>query len=69
MIDPIIKDLHPKFDVKYSYKFDEFNLIGVEAKLKQMRRELEKMESIQIKMRRNFKNIPFTPLMSKECKI
>lgn len=36
LTEPVVKDVHPKFDVKYAYKFDDLNLVGIEAKLKQI---------------------------------
>lgn len=45
LIGPIVEDLHPKFDFRYTYKFEEINLIRVIAKMQEMETELSKIEN------------------------
>ena len=33
LLGPIIQDLHPKFDFRYAYKFDDINMVELETKL------------------------------------
>jgi hypothetical protein len=33
LFGPVIKDLHPKFDFRYSYKFEELHMDGFHEKL------------------------------------
>ncbi len=33
LIGPIVEDLHPKFDFRYAYNFDEINMIRIIAKM------------------------------------
>ena len=69
LFGPIIKDLHPKFDFRYSYKFEEFQLQHYETKLTEIQSVAEKTQNMQISMRRNFRGMPFSPLMTKEAKL
>lgn len=46
LTDPVIADLHPKFDLKYTYRFEDLNLVGIESKITSMSTELKQMESI-----------------------
>ena len=69
LFGPIIKDLHPKFDFRFSYKFEDLNDDLFTENLKKAKKAIEKLKSYRIVVKRNFKNIPFTPLMSKESKI
>ena len=69
LFGPIIKDLHPKFDFRYSYKFEELQLESFEQKLSEIGKLQEKLDDVQIQIRRNFRGMPFTPLMTKEGKL
>lgn len=64
LIGPIVEDLHPKFDFRYAYNFDEINLIRIIAKMQEMETELSKVDYASLRMRRNFRGMPFTPLMT-----
>ena len=69
LFGPIIKDLHPKFDFRYSYKFEELQLEQFEKKLDEIGKLQEQLDDVQIQIRRNFRGMPFTPLMTKESKL
>jgi hypothetical protein len=69
LFGPIIKDLHPKFDFRYSYKFEELHIDHFTDKLNQMQDAIEKIKNFKFIARRNFKNTPFTPLMTRESKL
>jgi hypothetical protein len=34
LFDPIVKDLHPDFNLKNAYNFEELNLVGIENKIR-----------------------------------
>lgn len=36
LMEPIVKDLHPRFDVKYAYKLEELGLVKIESKIAEM---------------------------------
>ena len=42
LFGPIIKDLHPKFDFRYSYKFEEVNLKSYDERLEAIQSIAEK---------------------------
>ena len=63
---PVIKDLHPKFDYRYSYKYED--LADMETTIAQIEDELQKVSKFKLSARRNFSNTAFTPIMSKESK-
>ena len=63
---PIIKDLHPKFDYRYSYKYDA--LADLDKQIAAIEEELQKVPKFKLSVRRNFSSAPFAPLMNKECK-
>ena len=69
LFGPIVKDLHPKFDFRYSYKFDEVKLQRFTQKLEEVGRVAEKIKDMQISIRRNFRGMPFSPLMTREAKL
>lgn len=69
LFGPIIKDLHPKFDFRFSYKFEELKVDLFSDLLEKSSKAIEKIKSYKIMAKRNFKNTPFTPLMSKESKL
>lgn len=41
LFGPIIKDLHPKFDFRYSYKFDALTLEAYDEKLTTLGKTIE----------------------------
>lgn len=69
LFGPVIKDLHPKFDFRFSYKFDELKDDCFTDHLSKASKAIDKIKSYKIVAKRNFKNIPFSPLMSKESKL
>ena len=69
LFGPIIKDLHPKFDFRYSYRFDDLSLDNFKDKLDTMQDQLQKVNNFKIRAKRNLKGTPFTPLMTKEAKL
>jgi arginine kinase len=69
LFGPIILDLHPKFDFRYSYKYEDFTLETLEPFLEGMKEEMTKIDAMQVHLRRNFRSMPFTPLMTKEAKL
>jgi len=69
LFGPIIKDLHPKFDFRYSYPFDDLNMDALNEKLAEMQECAEKVKHFKFSARRNFKGTPFSPLMTKESKL
>lgn len=69
LFGPIIKDLHPKFDSRYSYQFGDLHIDQFTDKLQQMQEALEKVKHFKISARRNFKGTPFSPLMTREAKL
>ena len=68
LFGPIVRDLHPDYDMKYSFK-DEFDLSKIKDKLKQIESYSAKIDKISISARRNFREIPFAPLVNKETKV
>ena len=56
---PIIQDLHPDYDMKVNYR-NEFELVSAP--------NLQKLTRLVVSVRRNFKDHPFTPMMSTESK-
>lgn len=69
LFGPIIKDLHPKFDFRYSYKFEEIQINSLKEKLDEINRQGLKCSQFKINLRRNFRGMPFSPLMTKEAKL
>ena len=69
LFGPIVKDLHPKFDFRYSYKFDEVKVQKFSQKLDEISAMGENVQDMQISMRRNFRGMPFSPLMTREAKL
>lgn len=49
---PVIKDLHPKFDYRYSYKFED--LPDMDATISQIEDELAKVSKFKLSVKRNF---------------
>lgn len=69
LFGPIIKDLHSKFDFRYSYKFEEINYGLFEKQLEEMKLAQERVKNFQVECRRNFRGMPFSPLMTREAKL
>jgi hypothetical protein len=69
LFGPVIKDLHPKFDNRYSYQFADLHMDAFNDKLTEMQDILDKIKHFKISTRRNFKGTPFAPLMTKESKL
>jgi hypothetical protein len=61
--------LHPKFDFRYAYKFEDLNPDHIQDKLTVMSQDLQKMKKLSMSFRRNFRGMPFSPLMTKENKL
>lgn len=66
---PIVQDLHPKFDFRYAYKFEELNIDDIQNKIATIEEDLKKLSQIKVSISRNFRGMPFTPLMTKEHKL
>jgi protein-arginine kinase len=66
---PIIKDLHPQYDFRYSYQFQELNGEEIADKIRKMEKSIKTIDNYRIEIKRNFKGTPFTPLMTKEAKL
>ena len=69
MFGPVIKDLHPKFDYRYSFKFEDIQMEAFNEKLQIMNEAMDKIKHFKISARRNFKGTAFTPLMTRESKL
>lgn len=69
LFGPIIKDIHPKFDFRYSYKFEEITYGTLKEKVEEMQKQKHLCERLKISLRRNFRGMPFSPLMTKEAKL
>lgn len=69
LFGPIIKDVHPKFDFRYSYKFEELHKDSLNDKLVEIQGFIDKVTDFKITVKRNFKGTPFAPLMTKEAKL
>jgi len=69
LFGPIIKDLHPSFDFRYSYKYEELEANMFNDQIKAMQASVKKAQNYRIEVSRNFRGTPFTPLMTKEAKL
>lgn len=69
LFSPIIKELHPQFDFRYSYKFDELNMAAIDEKVMEIEKSVQQVTDYKIEIGRNFRGTPFTPLMTKEAKL
>ena len=69
LFQPIIKDIHPDFDYRFSYKFDELKSDIIDDQLSHMKNYLIKITNFKLEAQRNFRGTPFTPLMTKEAKL
>lgn len=65
----MIKDIHPEFDYRFNYKFDELKSDIILEQLSHMKICISKISDYRIEATRNFKSTPFTPLMTKESKL
>lgn len=63
---PITQDLHPEYDLKANYR-NEFELVSV-PNLQKLGKLKDKISFIRVSARRNFKDYPFTPMMSTQIK-
>ena len=68
LFGPIIKDLHPKFDYRFSYKHEELRPEVIDEEIHRMRTSIEKVTDFKITIGRNFAS-PFAPLMTQEAKL
>lgn len=67
---PVISDLHPKFDFRYSYKSEPINLDALQRDIDALKwNTMSKLDNVQMSLRRNFRSMPFTPMMTKESKM
>ena len=66
---PIIKDLHPNFDFRYSYHFEEFKTDSIIDQFREIEASVKRISNFKIEVSRNFRGTPFTPLMTKEAKL
>ena len=69
LFGPIIKDIHPNFDYRFSYKFDDLKSELIDEQLEQMQLSVDKVTDFKLEVSRNFKGTPFTPIMTKEAKL
>jgi len=44
LMGPIIQDLHPKFDFRFAYKFEEIDVPFIAGKIEHMEEEIAVME-------------------------
>jgi protein-arginine kinase len=66
IFSPIVQDLHPDYDIKTTFR-NEFELISIKN-LEKLPTIKDKVSFIKISARRNFKDYPFTPMMSTQIK-
>lgn len=66
IFNPIVQDLHPDYDLKANYR-NEFELVSVSG-LQKMGKLKDRISNIKVSARRNFKDYPFTPMMSTQIK-
>jgi creatine kinase/arginine kinase len=74
LFQPIVKDLHPRYDFRYTYKFEELGIEPIEKRIKQKLKLQEaigeqRISHFKLSARRNFRSSPFSPLMTKEAKL
>ncbi len=69
LFKPVIQELHPKCDYRYSYKFDELNSDSLDEILTSVESLEHKLKNVKLVARRNFKDTQFAPLMQKEVKL
>jgi hypothetical protein len=66
IFNPIVQDLHVDYDVKTNFR-NEFELVGV-SNLQKLPKLKSKVPFVKVSARRNFKDYPFTPMMSTQIK-
>mmetsp|Transcript_23048 Transcript_23048/g.35656 ORF Transcript_23048/g.35656 Transcript_23048/m.35656 type:complete len:174 (+) Transcript_23048:318-839(+) len=66
---PVIKDLHPHFDFRYSYKAEEYKTESLIDMAREIEASVKRVTDFKIEVSRNFRGTPFTPLMTKEAKL
>lgn len=69
LFQPVIKDIHPEFDYRFNYKYDDLKYDIIEEQLSHMKQCIKQITDYRFEVSRNFKNTPFTPLMTKESKL
>lgn len=69
LFGPIIKELHPGFDFRYSYKFDPLDTAAIDEQIMSIEESIAKVSDFKIEVNRNFRSTPFSPLMTKEAKL
>lgn len=69
LFQPIIKDIHQEYDHRFNYKFDELKPDIIEEQMVSMKNFIKSVTDFKLEACRNFKNTPFTPLMTKEAKL
>lgn len=68
LFNPIIHQLHPEFDSKYSFKND-FELSAIKPMPEIVQWDPVRLTLIWVMAWRNFKEYPFVPMMSTEMKL
>ena len=69
LFGPVIKDLHPQYDHRVFYKYEDIKQDLITEHLEKLQLEVDKIASYRIEASRNFKATPFAPLMTKEAKL
>lgn len=69
LFGPIIKDLHPRFDYRFSYQYESLNCDLIDNHIHEIRASVDKVVDFKISIARNFKDTPFAPLMTRESKL
>jgi len=61
--------LHSDYDQRYSYKFEDLRPDVVDDTIGEIMQSVRKINDFKIEVHRNFRQTPFTPLMTKEAKL
>lgn len=69
LFGPIIKDLHPRFDYRYSYNYEALSSDAIDKHIFDIRSSVDKVVDFKLSIARNFKDTPFAPLMTRESKL
>ena len=73
LFQPIVKDLHPRYDFRYTYKFEELQMEPFAQRIQQslqLQEALtEKITHFKLTAKRNFRSSAFSPLMTREQKL
>ena len=48
LFGPIIKDLHPRFDYRFSYQYETLNSEAIEKHINEMRQSVDKVVDFKI---------------------